>query len=592
MKSVILTGKNLNEINEVDRKMMRMSHLSKHRDVDEEGYLLHLQPQSQYSAVIDLQDDYDPFFYHHHNTDYMICFYGELYLTDKLKEELISLGYCFQNYSDNEIVLLSYIEWKEECLNKLTGAYAFVIDEGTKLFIARDPMGIKPLFYYEDTDGLVVSNQIKSILAYRNEAIVDENGIKELLGLGPSVSPGRTVYKDIYSLRPAHYMYYNNSIRIKRYWSLQEHQHTDTCEDTLIKLRHLIEESTISMLDDKTCTMLSGGVDSTILTGIASQNAHIETFSVTYKDQKEYFQSYDYQTTMDDCYIEDAISLYQCTHHSLVLSETDLINGLKDALIKRDYPGMADIDVSLMLFAKEMSKTHSTCLSGECADEILGGYPWFYKEELYNLPHFPWMKELDYRLSLLHDDIKALNIHDYIINKYNETLSEINTHDKAKQIMYLNMEWFMPTLLCRCEAMTSSYLKVRVPFASTQIAEYLYNIPKDMIMLHNEEKGLLRISFSNLLPPSILHRKKNPYPKTHSPLYKELICALLLESFNDSDNLLFKLFDHKKLYDLVEQKGETMTSPWFGQLMMGPQFIAYLYSIYLWGKIYHIQLQL
>ena len=111
-------------------------------------------------------------------------------------------------------------------------------------------------------------------------------------------------------------------------------------------------------------------------------------------------------------------------------------------------------------------------------------------------------------------------------------------------------------------------------------------------MCDNEEKGILRKAFKNDLPDSILHRKKNPYPKTHSPLYKELISSLLIETFNDEDNILFILFDKDKIYELTVQKGDSMVNPWFGQLMMGPQFIAYLYSIYLWGKIYHIRLEL
>lgn len=594
MNNVILTGNFLRKIHDLNDKIMRMTHLTKHRQIDDEGYLFHYNEISHYSCVIDLHKDAKTYTYHFNNKTYIICFDGELFNKETLIKELSEHHYTFVSHSDSEVVLYSYIEWGFEVLNKLEGAFVFIIDNGEEFIAVRDTMGIKPLYYYKDEDTFVFTDEIKCILAYIGEAIVDQNGIKELLGLGPSVTPGKTIYKDIYSLRPAHYLYYKNDICIHRYWSLKDKEHTDSLEETITKVRNMVKESTLSQIKNKeVSSMLSGGLDSTILTSIASSYQNqLDTYSVSYEDQKEYFKSYDYQTTMDDEYIEDALNLYNLNHHTIELSQDDLANGLKEALILRDMPGMADIDVSLMLFGKEIAKKDTICLSGECADEIFGGYPWFYKEELYNLPHFPWMRDLENRIELFHDDIKKLNIKDYIIERYNGTLNEINTKDKHRQILYLNIEWFMQTLLNRCYTMTSSRLKVLVPFASSKIVEYLYNMPIDFIMYNNEEKGILRIAFEDDLPKSILHRKKNPYPKTHSPQYKELVSLLLLESLSDENNILFQLFNKDKLYELAFEKGDSMVHPWFGQLMMGPQFIAYLYSIYLWGKIYHIQLQL
>ncbi len=594
MNNVIVLGNFMRRMNEINEKIMRMTHLTKKRNIDDEGYLMHFNEKCDYSAIIDLHKNALNYSYHYNDMIYTLCFDGELYNISLLKEELTNLGYTLKSKDICEVIILSYIEWNKDCLNHFEGAFSLVIDDGKQLFIARDVMGIKPLFYYIDDKTIVLSDEIKSILAYNNEAIVDETGIKELLGLGPSVTPGRTIYKDIYSLRPAHYMYYNGKIDIQRYWKLEEKDHEDTLKETIDKVKMLVEESTLSNIcEEPTTVMLSGGLDSTILTSILSRNIdNLKTFSLSYTDQKEYFKAYDYQTSMDDEYIDDAIHLFNCDHHSIELTQEDLVGGLKDALIARDMPGMADIDASLMLFSKEISKTHTICFSGECSDELFGGYPWFYKEELYNLPHFPWMRDLDYRIDLLHDDIRQLDIKSYIIDRYNETLKEIHTDDRHKQIMYLNMEWFMQTLLSRAYAMTLDTLTVRVPFATKDIAQYLYNMPIKYTMLNNEEKGLLRKAFENDLPKSILHRKKTPFPKTHSPKYKELVSQLLLESFNDDENILFKLFNKDKLYDLTLQKGETMVNPWFGQLMTGPQFLAYLYTIYLWGKIYHIQLQL
>ena len=135
-------------------------------------------------------------------------------------------------------------------------------------------------------------------------------------------------------------------------------------------------------------------------------------------------------------------------------------------------------------------------------------------------------------------------------------------------------------------------IECRVPFANAKLIEYVYNVPWRYLYVEGKEKALLRDAFKNELPKEILERKKNPYPKTHSPVYTELVCQLLKESLEDQDSILYKLFDKDKLNDLIETKGASFSYPWFGQLMMGPQLIAYLYQIHLWGKIYHIEFEL
>ncbi len=160
-------------------------------------------------------------------------------------------------------------------------------------------------------------------------------------------------------------------------------------------------------------------------------------------------------------------------------------------------------------------------------------------------------------------------------------------------MIYLNLEWFMQTLLTRGDSQTMrSSIELRVPFANKEIISYLYNVPWHY-MYHNDiEKGLLRDAFKDFLPSDIYNRKKNPYPKTHSPIYRDLIVELLKESLKDQDNILLKLFNYEKLLDLINSGGESFKYPWFGQLMTGPQLLAYIYQIYLWGRIYHIKIEL
>ena len=260
---------------------------------------------------------------------------------------------------------------------------------------------------------------------------------------------------------------------------------------------------------------------------------------------------------------------------------------------------MADIDSSFYCFARRISLAHKVVLSGECADEIFGGYPWFYKEELYSKDDFPWLLDLKQRISLLNKDIAKLPIEQYVHEAYLKTLEEIEYNDdnvennRKQKMIYLCSEWFMQTLLTRGDSQTMrASIECRVPFASKELIQYVYNIPWCYLYQNNQEKALLRDAFKEELPEEILNRKKNPYPKTHSPIYTELVCQLLEESLEDENNILFKLFDLDKIKQLIASKGKSFKYPWFGQLMMGPQLIAYLYQIYLWGNLYHIELEL
>lgn len=526
------------------------------------------------------------------NKDYSILYNGEIYNILDIKKELLMKNYIFQTNDEAEVILAAYDAYKEKCLEIFNGGFTFIIHDGQQLFIARDIMGIKPLYYTTKNNTLIISNEIKSILAYLNEAIVDQEGIKELLGLGPSCTPGKTIYKDINSLRPAHYMIYDGNINIYRYWHPVDLEHNDSLEETIHKVKSIVIDSIQKQMDHHCSTMLSGGLDSSIITSIASQFTNpITTYSLSYEEQKEHFKAYEYQTTMDDDYIKEMIDLYHTNHVNIELTQQELVDYLEESLIARDMPGMADIDSSFYLFSKEISQNHKICLSGECADEFMGGYPWFYKKELYNQPYFPWMRDLDEKIKLFHPSIRKLNIKDYIIEQYKKTLKEIKTKDFKKQMMYLNKEWFMQTLLMRCESQTiNSSLTVRVPFASKELFEYVYNIPYDYMFLNNEEKGLLRKAFEDFLPEDIAHRKKNPFPKTHHPLYTKLIIEKLEEILKDESNILYQLFDKNALFDLIQTKGESFQYPWYGQLMTGPQLLAYFYQIALWGKIYKIKL--
>ena len=554
-------------------------------------------------SIIDIEGGKQPYTYTYQGVEYTITYNGEIYNMQQVKRQLINEGFRFYSRSDTEVVLVSYIAYKEHCVDLFDGIFAFVISHDQQLFMARDPLGVKPLYYYHKDDICIASSEIKCILAYLQKAVVDTTGIKELLGLGPSHCPGKTLYKHIYSLPPAHYISLDKGfLQCKQYWSLKKRNHSKSYEETLYDVRNLVNTSIQQQLlsDVPVSTMLSGGLDSSIITAISAQyNTNIATYSIDYQYQDKYFKPYDYQTTRDTHYIQEIVDAYHTQHTNVILTQEDLVLGLKEAMIARDGPGMADIDVSFLLFAKEIKMKHTLVLSGECAYEIFGGYPWFYKEELYSLPHFPWIRDIDKRLSLCNDSIQSLNIKNYVLDEYNQSLAKIDYEDSnykdtnKRKMIYLCSQWFMQTLLTRADSQTMrASIELRVPFASKDIISYMYNVPWQYMYKDGREMGLLRDAFKEFLPEDIYNRKKNPYPKTHSPIYTRLVKELLIDSFNESNNILYELFDMDKLLRLVESDGKEFSIPWFGQLMTGPQLLAYFYQIYLWGKIYKIELEL
>jgi asparagine synthase (glutamine-hydrolysing) len=259
---------------------------------------------------------------------------------------------------------------------------------------------------------------------------------------------------------------------------------------------------------------------------------------------------------------------------------------------------MADIDSSLMLFCSKVKDSHTVALSGECADEIFGGYPWFRKKEDVYYDGFPWNRYISERKSFLSKGLSRLELEEFAHTKYKKTISEIDFLDneteydkRIKKLTYINMKWFMLTLLTRKDRMSMyKSLEVRVPYADHRIIEYTWNIPWRLKNHNNIEKGLLRKVLSSYLPEDVAYRKKSPYPKTYNPNYSNSVKRLLKDILDDKSSPIHALIDTKNAYNLVNNNGETFITPWFGQLMKGPQFIAYLIQLNYWLEHYKIKI--
>ena len=544
--------------------------------------------------------------------EYAIVYDGEIYNTKELLSDLKTAGYTFATSTDSEILLSAFHHYGSEFVNRLNGVFAFAIwdDTAKQLYLYRDRIGAKPLFYYLHGHQLIFASEPKALFCYPDiQASINTDGLREILGIGPARTSGNGIFEHVYEVLPGHYMCYNQTgFSDYGYWDLLAREHTDNYNTTVEKVSYLLYDAVIRQMESDTpvCTFLSGGIDSSIVTAIAARSlaergGTLDTFSFDFKGNEQYFTSNAFQPERDLPYIKAMLHYLEGNgtplHHTyLECDETLLADTLYAAVDARDYPGMADIDASLLYFCSLVKQHNKVALTGECSDEIFGGYPWFYRPELLNADGFPWSNDSSSRTLLLNDEwITLLDLSNYSYDKYQTSLMQVPTisgenpkERRRRQIAYLNIKWFMQTLLDRMDRMGMySGLIARVPFADYRIIEYVFNVPWEMKYRNGVEKTLLRDATRDLLPQELLYRKKSPYPKTYHPGYEQALCRRFSEIIKNPNAPIAPLINHKKATQFMEHSKE-YGKPWYGQLMAGPQLIAYYIQLNYWMEKYHL----
>lgn len=593
--------------------LQRMGNTLTARGPDEEGYYFSSSAALAHKrlVVIDPTGGKQPMQRQEKGQHFVLVYNGELYNTEEIRSELLAAGYRFFSYSDTEVLLLAFIHWGAACLDKLNGIFAFgVWNETTRtLFLARDHLGVKPLFYYPLASGLLFASEPKSLLAHPSvKPVLTAEGLTEIFLIGPARTPGYGVFKGMYELKPGHYLVYSpQGLKVQPYWQLTSTPHQDNLLETSERVRSLFIDAVQRQLisDVPRCTLLSGGLDSTAITAIAARTLtrkgeELQTFSIDYCGNDQYFQPSSFVPDDDNRWIRIASEYYNTSHHRVLLHSEDLYNALIPALTARDYPGMADIDSSLLLFSQEIKKRATVGLSGECADEVFGGYPWFHRPDAIQANTFPWSLNLDLRTKLLKPGLlPKLKPYQYVNERYQAALAEVPRlagespeAARLREIAYLSLTRFMPTLLDRKDRMTmAASLEVRVPFCDHRLVQYAWNIPWELKNYGGQAKGILRLALKDLLPESILNRKKSPYPKTHNPRYYQLVRTDLSQILARKTSPLREIVDLDYLSFLLEQDPGRFSYPWFGQLMNLPQLFSYLIQINYWLEHYRIQLE-
>ncbi|MBE6889780.1 MAG: asparagine synthase (glutamine-hydrolyzing) [Ruminococcaceae bacterium] len=567
---------------------------------DEAAYLVHRR-----LIVVDPENGCQPMT----AGQYTIVYNGELYNTEEIRAGLISRGIEFNGHSDTEVVLKAFIQYGEDCAKLFNGIFAFAVWDSRKrrLFLCRDRIGVKPLFYSFVNGGLLFASEIKSLLQHPAvQPVITQQGVMEIMLMGPAKRVGGGVFRDISELPPAHYAYFDSDgFTMASYWKLKAEAHTESFEETSAHIRELITDAVKRQLvsDVPLCCFLSGGLDSSIISAIAAEEFRkrgkkLSTWSIDYKDNHRNFKASSFQPDEDAPWIVKMAEFIGSNHTDVVLDTPALTDALDDAVLARDLPGMADVDSSLYLFCKEIKKRFAVALSGECADEIFGGYPWYHRKEVLFYDGFPWSTAVPERAALLKMNISAAEAEDFVRQSYNETLSHAEHLDsdtaeerRMREMYLLNLEYFMATLLDRKDRMSmANGLEVRVPFCDYRIVEYAYNIPWSMKAYRGREKGLIRHAMSGILPEDVLWRKKSPYPKTHNPNYMHLLSQRLSKCIAAEDCRLTEIVSADKLRELLDTDGASFTKNWYGQLMTVPQIYAFMLQLDKWLRAYDVKI--
>ncbi len=504
---------------------------------------------------------------------YVLTLDGVLYNEEELLSELESKG-C-KCASTSEIFIYAYTLWKDNFLNKLNGVFAFALwsVEDRTLILARDHLGVKPLFYALKGRTLLFASEIQGITSHPLfETSMDLEGLSELICLSPRHTPGSSVIKGVHQVRPGHYVRYSEEgLKSFRYWKIEKQEHEDDLSKTLETVRELVIHSVKRQMKSPVplCGLLSGGLYSSLMTAIVAdypQDLHssiYNTWSVDFEKNNRYVRQRTLSGDSDTPWVRWVCRRTGTRHHYIILSSGDLVDALLDATEARGIPGMPEYDSSLLLLCREIRKDFGIVLTGDCSDEVFGANIRSSEYFASGKKRLPWASNVAEKISVFKTDIiDLIKPYEFIEKCYAEALADYlkftgDTHrlKKETEAEWFSLYWNLPCLLERLDRMSMAFgLETRVPFCDVRLVEYFWNIPQEIKRLNNMDRGLLREAMRGYLPSDILERKKSPFPRSQDPEYEAKIKSILSETVLDPGSPVKNLLNVRTLESMMKQQ--------------------------------------
>lgn len=540
-----------------------------------------------------------------HGEEDVLALDGTLFNARELRLELIYRGCHLVGDSDAEVLLAGLMEFGPEYMRKVNGVFAFAWWQrrAGRLWLCRDRMGVKPLFYMEAGNRLIFASELKGLAGHpQGQLKINEWSLQQVFGIGPARIPESGVYEGVKAVLPGCFLVAEDGrIRKEPYWQLESKTHTDNYAQTVLRVRELLQDSILRQMDGADSTeksiaaFLSGGLDSSIVTAVAAeelrrQGKTMDTYAFEFEGSRAYFQANAFQPSLDSPFADLVVQASGTRHQILTCMNEELIAYLPSAMEARDLPGMADVDASLLCFCKQAGGEATVVLTGEGADEIFGGYPWYRSQDALTQEQFPWSGSPQNRRLLLRDEAAGkLELEEVAGQACRDSLMEMPGLEGAteadlrhRKLTWLTLKWFGATLIDRMDRMSmAAGLDARMPFLDYRLVEYLWNVPWEMKAFGGEPKQLLRDAAKGWIPEAVRIRKKSPYPKTYHPAYQQKLGELLCSRLEDKNAAISELVDREKVVRFLKAPAN-VSHPWYGQLMAGPQMLAYLLQADRW----------
>jgi asparagine synthase (glutamine-hydrolysing) len=453
---------------------------------------------------------------------YSIVFNGTIYNYPELREILIGKGYHFNSHSDTEVIVNAYACWGDTCVEKLHGMFAFAIWDSRRnnLFLARDRMGIKPLYYAHSEDGFYFASNPQAILAtglFPRD--LDPVGLHHQLSLHAVIPAPRTLIRAIRKCRPAHFMNVtvDGAISDERYWNLvakrpqaglSPEEWNDAIHDSLMQA----VKKRLTIADVPVGVLLSGGLDSSLLVALLAEagQSDIRTFSIGFEDQPE-------ERGNEFEFSDPVAERYSSDHHKFLVPNAEVLTRLPEAVAAMAEPMFGQDAVAFYLLSEQVSKSVKVVQSGQGADEVFAGYFWY--AQMAAAKAEPTLQRFSSRyVDRDHDEFCETVAERYLGDDYTSALIEeqLNTAD-ADSFMDAVLRFDVTTLIVddpvkRVDNMTMAWgLEARVPFLDHELVELAAACPVELKLKH-EGKGPLKEIARGRIPDAVIDRPKGYFP--------------------------------------------------------------------------------
>lgn len=562
-----------------------------HRGPDAFGYFLDKQVGLGHRrlSIIDLSGGKQPMF--NEDGTVVVIFNGEIYNFADLTADLVARGHVFQTRSDTETIIHAYEEYGDDCVTRFRGMFAFALWDKRKqrLLIARDRLGIKPVYYYEGSESFVFASEIKSLLEVPDvPREVDETALEMFLSLRYVPGP-RTMFKKIMKLQPGHLLVMDGSgVHTRKYWDVAFGRPSISPKDALQQFEHLLEESVRLRLiaEVPLGVFLSGGLDSSAILAMMTRLRHgepVKTFSVGYEsaDGRE-------DDNNEFAYARQVAQAFGAEHHEFRLSPLDFYDFVPKLVWHLDEP-LADPSCIPLYFISRLAREYITVvLSGEGADEVLAGY-YIYSKMLAieNLRKIPGAGAIAGSLARLSSGGKYQNYlrmaglplaqryrgvsrgfypamqarlmgretsPDRSVDElYGPYFDAVAHTSPLNRMLYVDTKvWLPDDLLLKADKMTmANALELRVPFLDHKLVEFAAQLPESMKLENGVGKVLLRRVMQDILPERILHRTKMGFPVPMQTWLGGPLKQFTRETLMASDSACRRYFDPAVLEELV-----------------------------------------